>query len=78
MAVKGVQKDIGDGVFRDKNGKVIPRENFSEDPDFDVPMTAEEAYAASVRAGVPRDFAAEETLDQEMLAKFLPDVFAEG
>jgi len=75
MARKGVQKDIGDGVFRDKNGDVIPRENFSEDPDFDVQISSEEAYAASVRAGVPRDFALEETLDMGKLQELLPDTF---
>lgn len=68
---RGVQKDIGEGVFRDRDGKVIPRKNFEEDPDFDIKISHEEAYALSVRAGVPRDYAAEENLDMEKVRAYL-------
>jgi len=65
MAVEGCRKDLGIGVFRDANGHVIPRERFSEDPDFAIPISSEVAYAASVAAGVARDFDVEERLDMK-------------
>jgi len=69
--IEGCPKEIGPGVFRDADGNIIPRERFSEDPNFDIPITLEEAYAFSVKAGVPRDFAAEENVDMDKVRYYL-------
>lgn len=65
---KGLQKDVGEGVFRDRDDKVIPRELFEEDA-IDVnppgPDTPEAVYERSLRYGLPRDPEVEASLDME-------------
>lgn len=78
MAQKGVPKDVGPGVFRDKNGDVIPRRKFQEDPDLDAKVNEEHLYVMGLRAGLPREPEVEKTLNQKLLAEYRPDLFGES
>jgi hypothetical protein len=72
---QGVRKDIGTGVFRDRDGDIIPRRRFEEDPDFDIEVPDDEidfqVYRLRLAHGMPRDPEIEAGLDPERLAKLL-------
>jgi hypothetical protein len=68
----GVRKDVGTGVFRDRDGDVIPRSRFEEDPDLDVEVDPVHFYAMRLRTGLPRDPEIEKGLDLDKVAELLP------
>jgi hypothetical protein len=68
----GVPKDVGAGVFRDRDGDVIPRSRFEEDPDLDVEVDPVHCYAMQLRTGLPRDPELEKGLDPDKLAELFP------
>lgn len=69
---QGVRKDVGTGVFRDRDGDVIPRSRFEEDPDFDVEVDPVHFYAMRLAAGLARDPEIEKGLDLDKVAELLP------